>query len=163
MKKEIYRIHLSKENFKFSSAHMTVFPNGTKESIHGHNFQVKLCVDTYAASVDKMIMFSSIKSKVKSVCKRLDEKLLLPSKCKHLIIHTKNKKNTSFSLCKKNYTIPTDEIVFLNLDNITTELLAEYVYKELQHSFDHKLKSKIKSIRVTVQESPGQGAEYFIE
>ena len=33
-----HRIFTGKDVHKFSSAHMTVFPDGSKERLHGHNF-----------------------------------------------------------------------------------------------------------------------------
>ena len=35
-----FRIDIARELFKFSCAHMTVFPDGTKERLHGHNYYV---------------------------------------------------------------------------------------------------------------------------
>ena len=35
-----HRIFVGKDVHKFSSAHMTVFPDGSKERLHGHNFMV---------------------------------------------------------------------------------------------------------------------------
>ena len=34
------RIHIARPEFKFSCAHMTVFPDGSKERLHGHNYIV---------------------------------------------------------------------------------------------------------------------------
>ena len=30
-------IHIRKDHLKFAAAHMTVFPDGGKECLHGHN------------------------------------------------------------------------------------------------------------------------------
>jgi 6-pyruvoyltetrahydropterin/6-carboxytetrahydropterin synthase len=47
------QIHIRKENIKFSSAHMTVFPDGTKEALHGHNYQVELTLELKDSSFKK--------------------------------------------------------------------------------------------------------------
>ena len=33
-----YEIRIRKEALKFAASHMTVFPDGTKEALHGHNY-----------------------------------------------------------------------------------------------------------------------------
>ena len=40
MTTERWAIHLHKENFKFSCAHFLIFPDGSKERLHGHNYYV---------------------------------------------------------------------------------------------------------------------------
>ena len=37
-----YRMALAKEDFKFSSAHFTLFANGGAELLHGHNYRVRV-------------------------------------------------------------------------------------------------------------------------
>ena len=37
---ERWAIHMHKEYFKFSCAHFLIFPDGSKERLHGHNFSV---------------------------------------------------------------------------------------------------------------------------
>ena len=40
MPNERWAIHLHKENFKFSAAHFLIFPDGSAERLHGHNYRV---------------------------------------------------------------------------------------------------------------------------
>ena len=39
-----FTVRLAKQDFKFSAAHFTLFPDGTAELLHGHNFQVAVAV-----------------------------------------------------------------------------------------------------------------------
>ena len=39
---ESWSIVLEKEYFKFSCAHFLIFPDGTKERLHGHNYRVRV-------------------------------------------------------------------------------------------------------------------------
>jgi hypothetical protein len=45
MARHYYRIYIRKEALKFSAAHMTVFPDGTKERLHGHNYRTEVILD----------------------------------------------------------------------------------------------------------------------
>ena len=40
-----WTIRIKKTYLKFSAAQMTVYPNGTKEPLHGHNYQVEVVVE----------------------------------------------------------------------------------------------------------------------
>ena len=56
MNRAPHRIRVGKDSHKFAAAHMTVFPGGTKERLHGHNFQVHVTVElrdvAFAAFLD---------------------------------------------------------------------------------------------------------------
>ena len=40
-----HRIRIARAEHKFSCAHMTVFADGTKERLHGHNYTIALGVE----------------------------------------------------------------------------------------------------------------------
>src|SRR4051812_15559013 len=104
-------IHIKKDALKFSSAHMTVFEDGTKEALHGHNYRVELQLE-----VTGMVPFFDIKKETKKLCDAWDEKLLLAEKCPFFKITSKSAE-ISFELCKKKYSIPADEVVLLPIEN----------------------------------------------
>jgi len=40
-----HRILIARAEHKFSCAHMTVFPDGTKERLHGHNYTIAVAIE----------------------------------------------------------------------------------------------------------------------
>jgi hypothetical protein len=59
-----HRVLVAREQYKFSCAHMTVFPDGTKERLHGHNYQrsaVDLELLERIAISRQMLPFAAIK------------------------------------------------------------------------------------------------------
>ena len=50
---ESYEIRIRKDSLKFAASHMTVFPDGTKESLHGHNYVPSLTVRVRDASFEE--------------------------------------------------------------------------------------------------------------
>ena len=42
---ESWSIDIQKEYFKFSAAHFLIFPDGTAERLHGHNYRVFAEID----------------------------------------------------------------------------------------------------------------------
>ena len=65
-----HRIFVSKDVLKFSSAHMTVFPDGTKERLHGHNFQVLLEFELHTMKLASLLDFGLVKQTLAQVCAR---------------------------------------------------------------------------------------------
>src|SRR5689334_14368354 len=101
-------IHLRKEALKFSSAHMTVFPEGTKEALHGHNYTTEITIELKSTTLADLVSFSVFKKIAKELCDTWDEKVLLPSKCPHFQIKSHTAQEIEFVLCKKRYVIPGD-------------------------------------------------------
>jgi 6-pyruvoyltetrahydropterin/6-carboxytetrahydropterin synthase len=154
-----HRIHIQKEALKFSSAHMTVYPDGQKESLHGHNYSVRFSVDLKDISLKQMISFSEFKLHMKNICKQWDEKVLLARDCPFFKIthHTANE--IEFVLCEKRYVLPSDETVLLPLDNITTETLAfEFCRLRVEGLKSTLTSSSVSAIHARVEEIPGQGS-----
>jgi 6-pyruvoyltetrahydropterin/6-carboxytetrahydropterin synthase len=161
MKSQEHRIHIRKEALKFSVAHMTVFPDGSKESLHGHNYSTEVSIQLKDIAFQGMISFSEYKQAMKAICELWDEKVLLPSRCPFIEIKAHSLTEIEFILCGKRYVLPADEVVLLDLENITTETLAFEFAQRLCKLLDPFIKKEqILAIDVRVDESPGQGATY---
>ncbi len=156
-----YSISIRKEAFKFSSAHMTVFPDGTKEALHGHNYSTEVSLDLKDISLKNLISFSYFKKAIREICDEWDEKVLLPANCPFLEFILQTEVEVEFLLCKKRYVLPREEVVLLPLDNITAETLSkEFGLRLLQKFSQPILAEALLGIRVRIDESPGQGATF---
>ncbi len=154
---EITEIRIRKEALKFAASHMTVFADGSKESLHGHHYVPTVRITLKDTSFAKMIAFSEIKAAMKKIAQLWDEKVLLAVQNPFFKIKKNSRTSISFTLCKKEYLLPSDEVVLLRVDNITCENLARAYYEFLNMELDFK---KFKSVTVDIEESAGQGASY---
>lgn len=152
-------IHIRKDALKFASAHMTVFPDGSKEALHGHNYQVFFSAEIKGDSLKAMTPFADIKKNLKTLCEAWDEKVLLAASCPHFKVLTRSP-NLEFELCKKKYSLPADEVELLLVDNITTETLSRLFAQKLVKML-RKAKN-LNSIEIRIEEAPGQGASVQI-
>jgi 6-pyruvoyltetrahydropterin/6-carboxytetrahydropterin synthase len=158
---ELYRAHIRKEALKFASAHMTVFPDGTKERLHGHNYRTQVSVDLRSVALDQMISFAVFKSAMKQICDAWDEKVLLAKNCPFFKIIASSATELEFTLCGKRYILPADEVVLIERDNITTETLSAEFCKQLLKKLDPKVAVAISGLEVRIEEMTGQGASYI--
>lgn len=159
---KIYEIRIRKDALKFASSHMTVFSDGTKESLHGHHYQPTVTIQFQDASFKKMIPFSAVKIGMKKIAALWDEKVLLAAENPYFKILKQSKDSIEFSLCKKKYVLPRDEVVLLKVDNVTCEALAEAYYEFLEMELDLFDIKNIQSVSVYIEESPGQGAAFTV-
>jgi 6-pyruvoyltetrahydropterin/6-carboxytetrahydropterin synthase len=157
---ETFEIRIRKEALKFASSHMTVFPDGTKEALHGHQYVPTVTVVVLDASYKKMIAFADIKTAMKKLAALWDERVLVATENPHFKLKTKTRDSIDFTLCKKRYVIPRDEVVLLKIDNVTCEALAKAYYEFLEMELDWAADKNIISVSVYIEESPGQGASY---
>lgn len=153
-----YKISLSKERFKFSASHFTIFSADKAESLHGHNYFVRCEVITNDVDKDLSMafVFSELKDKIDFLCKGLDEKVLLPESSPFVKIQ-KNKDNIEVSFQTKFYSFPEEDCQLLPISNITAEALAKYLCEKLI-SF---ISFSYQSIEVAVQESTGQTVSFI--
>ena len=73
-----FSIHVTKENLKFSAAHFIAYP-GFREPLHGHNYQVGVCVEGRLAATGYVLDFGLIKKVTKEIADRLDERTIIPA------------------------------------------------------------------------------------
>lgn len=162
MAESFYRLHIRKEALKFSAAHMTVFPDGTKEALHGHNYRTELTVEFATQSLEQLIAFSEFKKAMKQICQEWDEKVILAAKCPHMKIQKDSAGELDFTLCGKHYVLPKDEVILLPIDNVVTEALACEFSRQLVAKLDPRvLRAPVTQLELKVEEITGQGASYI--
>jgi 6-pyruvoyltetrahydropterin/6-carboxytetrahydropterin synthase len=158
-----HRLFLGKESHKFSVAHMTVMPDGSKERMHGHNYQVAVAVALRDVSFDNFLHFDVFKRALEAQCKEWDEHLLLPEKNRHLEVVRHDATEIEFRLAKKRYVLPADEVILLPVENVVVETLSQEFCRRLVARLGAALRPELcASVEVTVSETPGQGGSYYL-
>ena len=156
-----HRIFLTKEKQHFCSAHMSVFSDGTKEMLHGHNFAVGVVLDLKSIDFEHFIDFGVIKKEIEALCARWDHRLLLAAKNAYFKTIRNDSSELEFQLCGKRYVVPSEEVVLLPIENIVVETLAVQFGNELLAKLTPETISRFKACEVTVTESEGQGGVFY--
>jgi 6-pyruvoyltetrahydropterin/6-carboxytetrahydropterin synthase len=154
-----HRILIAREQYKFACAHMTVFPDGTKERLHGHNYTVAVAIEVDRVELAAMIPFSTIKAVIAELCAAWNERVLVAQRNPHLAI-TRDDSELEFTLCGERYVMPRGDALLLPIDNITVEALAAHVAERIGPRLGTL---GARALEVTVNEHPGQGAACRIE
>jgi 6-pyruvoyltetrahydropterin/6-carboxytetrahydropterin synthase len=156
-----HRIRIARAEHKFSCAHMTVFADGTKERLHGHNYTVAVSLEVERISLDTMVPFAPIKAAVSALCRAWKERVLLAERNPYLAIVRDDGRELEITLCGDRYVMPRGDALLLPIDNISVEALAAHVAALLRDEIA-RVAPQASALEVTVEESPGQGASCTI-
>jgi 6-pyruvoyltetrahydropterin/6-carboxytetrahydropterin synthase len=149
-----HRIEIAREQHKFSCAHMTVFADGSKERLHGHNYTIAVALEVSSIELANMVPFSTLKHALRELCAAWKEHVLLATKNPFFVVKTEAPE-LEFTLCGERYVMPRGDALLLPLDNISVETLAAHVAELLATKL---YAPTALSLEVTIEESPGQGA-----
>jgi 6-pyruvoyltetrahydropterin/6-carboxytetrahydropterin synthase len=154
------RLHVVTDPDRLYCGHMTVYPNGRKERLHGHNFRVYLSIDLADGSFAAMVDLDVARHALDAICAQWKERLLLAQRCPFLEI-VKNDTELEFRLCGERYVVPRGEVVLLPIENASVEGLAEHI--------GHLLREPLASLppvtgyEVRLEELPGIGASEYVK
>ena len=156
-----HRIKIARDQYKFSCAHMTVFPDGTKERLHGHNYTLAIALDVASVELAAMVPFARIKASLAELCAAWKERVLIAARNPYLAI-LRDDAELELTLCGQRYVMPREDALLLPIDNVSVEALAAHVAALLGAQIA-ALSPHLQALEVTVEELPGQGASCAIE
>jgi len=126
-----HRIRIARAEHKFSCAHMTVFADGTKERLHGHNYTVAVALEVDRIDLEAMVPFTPIKTAIRELCAAWKEHVLLAARNPWFTV-VRDAGELEFTLCGQRYVLPRGDVLILPVDNISVEALAAHVAELLR-------------------------------
>lgn len=142
---------------------MTVFPDGRKERLHGHNYYVSVRVDLSDISFANLVEFAPIKTEVARLCAEWKEHTLLAENNPHYRLVRDADGEIEFTLCGMRYVLPRADVLLLPIDNIAVEALSAHIAELLEDRLGEVLQSAVVlGFEVTVTESAKQGASCYV-
>jgi 6-pyruvoyltetrahydropterin/6-carboxytetrahydropterin synthase len=158
-----HRIHVARAEHKFSAAHMTVFPGGRVERLHGHNYTVAVALDLDAIGFADLIDFGAIKQAVAGLCAEWRERTLLAEHNPDTRIR-RREGEIEVTVRGRRYVMPEEDALVLPIDNTTVEALSALWAELLATRLAAVLRgSAARGLEVRIEESPGQGASAYLE
>lgn len=154
---ETWGLEIAKEYFKFSSAHFLIFPDGTTERLHGHNYRVSVDLDAALGEHGLVIDFLMVKPIVRAMCDELDEHWLVPGEHQELTYEAQDDGHTRVQYRELRYLAPTGDILVLPINNTSSENLATWFGHELKRRLAESFPDiAVDMLRVSVEETSGQ-------
>lgn len=155
-----FGVSVYKQKFNFCSAHFLLFPDGTREELHGHNYRVWVDVEAPLGEGDLVVDFTILKPIVKEACDALDHRMMLPSESPFLRIESTETEIAAYHAGAR-FVFPRRDVLLLPIRNTSTECLAEYLCARVREGLMGRVpETSIRRIRVSVEESSGQCGYY---
>lgn len=161
---ERWSIHVYKEYFKFSAAHFLIFPDGSSERLHGHNYRVTVELEGELSRHGLVLDFKMVKPVIRGLLDGLDEHWIVPGEHPVLRVERRADGTTEVRYGELVYTAPSGDVLVLPINNSSSENLAGWIGRELRgllaERFDDVV---IRRMRVDVEETPGQSGVYHYQ
>lgn len=155
MKEQLTTIDISKEDLKFSCAHFTIFSATERERLHGHNFKVRAKVTAPVDENGMCFNYQEIKSRLRQICKNLDEYVLLPGKSPHLTIERiDNDFHVNFN--NESLIFPILDTQILEIRNTTVEEFSYFILDQMVNQDNFFIENSVRKITIGVSSGDGQ-------
>lgn len=158
---ERWSIEVEKEYLKFSAAHFLIFPDGTAERLHGHNYRVYVELDGNLDPHGLVLDFQEVKPVVRQLCDELDEHWIVPGEHPELRHGEREDGVVEVRYRERYYAAPVDDVLILPLNNTSAENLSAWFGRQLMDRLATRFPEvEIRRLRVAVEETAGQRGVY---
>lgn len=152
-----WSISIAKDYLKFSAAHFLIFPDGTAERLHGHNYRVFVELQTELDPHGLVVNFKEIKPLIRAICDELDEHVLIPGRHPVLTVAEVEPGELEIRYRERRYRMPKEEVLVLPIGNTSAENLATWFAGELLRRMRARWPALlVQRLAVGVEETPGQ-------
>jgi 6-pyruvoyltetrahydropterin/6-carboxytetrahydropterin synthase len=161
---EKWSISVDKEYLKFSVAHFLIFPDGSQERLHGHNYRVYLDLEAQLDEHGLVLDFIQVKPMIQQICEALDEHWIIPGE--HPELRWKERADGVMEVRYREsyYAAPKGDCLVLPINNTSAENLSTWIGRQLLEQLQAAYPNMVvRAMRLAVEESPGQrGAYHYI-
>ena len=126
------RIHIriASDEMVFSAAHFLALESGCCEPLHGHTYRVAAEIFGPPDENQFVVDFLAAGNALKAVLSELDHRVLLPTEHPAIRISAKAGE-VEATWAGRRWVFPQDDCLLLPIANTTTELLAQYVGRQM--------------------------------
>jgi 6-pyruvoyltetrahydropterin/6-carboxytetrahydropterin synthase len=158
---ERWSIDIQKEYLKFSAAHFLLFPDGTAERLHGHNYRVFVEIDAALTRFGLVMDFKRVKPVIRKLVDELDEHWLVPGENPALRVTRRGDGITEVRFAERYYAAPDADVIVMPMNNVSAENLATWVGRELCRRLAVEFGDvEVRALRCAVEETSGQRGVY---
>ena len=160
---ESWSISIHKDYLKFSAAHFLIFPDGTAERLHGHNYKVYVEIRSGLDPHGLVLNFKQIKPLIRALVDELDEHFLVPGE--HPVLQCEEHDGrVTVRYQDRTYEVPAEDVIVLPINNTSAENLAGWLGRELRGRIEEQFSAVgLRGLTVGVEETPGQRGEFRID
>jgi len=153
-----YKISVEKGHLDFAAGHFITY-SGRAETLHGHNYRVRVEVEGELDENAHVWDFGSLRRMTRRLLDELDRRTLLPKENPALRV-TEVGDGVEVHYMEGRYVFPRQDVVLLPVPNTSAEMLARYLAGQLKLDLLAAGAAHLSALVVEVEESSGQSASY---
>jgi 6-pyruvoyltetrahydropterin/6-carboxytetrahydropterin synthase len=161
LRMERWSIEVEKEYLKFSAAHFLIFPDGSAERLHGHNYRVYVALEAKLSRFGLVLDFQHIKPLVRELVGELDEHWILPGEHPELRVERRADGVVEVRYRERYYAAPSEDVLLLPINNTSAEnlsaLLGRRLLERLRAGYPDVV---VHALGFAVEETAGQRGVY---
>ena len=158
---ERWSIEVDKEYLKFSAAHFLIFPDGSAERLHGHNYRVYVQLEARLSPFGLVLDFQHVKPLVRELVDELDEHWLVPGEHPELTCEQRADGILEVRYRERYYAAPEADVLVLPINNTSAENLATLLGRELLSRVGQRFPEVlVHGLTFAVEETAGQRGVY---
>jgi len=153
-----FKVVVQKDYLVFAAGHFITY-GGRCETLHGHNYRVRVEVEGELDENSYVWDFVSLKRLMRRLVDELDHKMLLPLDSSSIIV-TQEGDSVEVVYKERRYVFPRSDVVLLPVPNTTAEMLAQYLAGRTKEQLQREGCTGLHALVLEVEESFGQSAWY---
>ena len=149
---EYWGLDLSKENFKFSAAHFLIFPDGSAERLHGHNYRVFVEIDGGLDEHGLVLDLNASSRWCASYATPLTRHFIAPGEHPELVVGDSVDGHREVRYRESRYLMPEGDLIVLPVNNTSSENLATWLGRRLLEELSVRFPLvKLQRLKVSVE------------
>jgi len=158
---ERWSIEVEKEYLKFSAAHFLIFPDGSAERLHGHNYRVSVGLEARLSRFGLVLDFQHIKPLIRELVSALDEHWILPGEHPELRVERRADGVVEVRYRERYYAAPAADVLVLPINNTSAENLSTLLGRQLLERLRARYPEvEVHALSLAVEETAGQRGVY---
>ncbi len=154
---ERFWVRLAKQDMVFSAGHFITFNGDVCERLHGHNYRVAVEVHGPLDENHYVFDFVALRDTLHEIVMTLDHHMLLPTD--HPLIRVSADETcVVVTFEERRWEFPRCDCVLLPVVNTTSELLAQYIGRQLLDALQRRSGHRPQLLRIEIDECNGQMA-----
>eukprot|EP01061_Rhynchopus_euleeides_P009794 TRINITY_DN19096_c0_g1_i1.p1 TRINITY_DN19096_c0_g1~~TRINITY_DN19096_c0_g1_i1.p1 ORF type:complete len:175 (+),score=66.40 TRINITY_DN19096_c0_g1_i1:143-667(+) len=155
------RVRMFKARQRFAAAHMTLYPDGSCERLHGHNYTIEATFHSDVKHLQHgvLVPFDVVKTSLQQLCDTWHEHVLMPSKSPYITVNeTEEQVEITLSTDKiprKFYSFPREDVVLMDCDNISCENMSIVALNTFMRDLPQSIREVTHKVTLTISEGPG--------
>jgi 6-pyruvoyltetrahydropterin/6-carboxytetrahydropterin synthase len=152
---ERFHVRVWEGRLLFSAGHFITFDGDRCEAVHGHDYRVAAEISGSLDENHYVVDFLALRAILEKIVAEFDHRMLLPTAHPRIRVEA-DRREVVATYAERRWVFPRSDCLLLPIANTTSELLAQYIGRELRRRLVEQTGLHWARVRIEIAESAGQ-------